>query len=110
MGKGRVEACGTPSSWGAPWSRAWNATQPEDTQPDKGGSGRNAAPSHSVAGDSRSAACGAMRLVDDTGSALRRPARWPTLAPAARQPAYCTELTLDELQAAWRGGRGRGHP
>ncbi|MEJ7926202.1 NAD(P)-binding domain-containing protein [Sphingobium sp. AN641] len=98
---------GTPESvWvsqqiGRPVIKAWNAvlaaTLAERGKP-AGAAGRIALP---VAGDDAKAKAVAMQLVDDTGfDALDA----GSLADSWRQqpgtPAYCTELTLDELNSA----------
>ncbi|MFJ7949408.1 NADPH-dependent F420 reductase [Streptomyces sp. NPDC096354] len=98
---GRVESEYTAKLLGRPVVKAWNAALAE-TQRTKGvpagTPGRIAIP---VAGDADEAKRVAMRLVDDTGF---DPYDAGTLADSWRQqpngPAYCTELTLDELPAA----------
>ncbi|MGX1560904.1 NADPH-dependent F420 reductase [Streptomyces sp. NPDC055506] len=98
---GAVESVHTSQLLGRPVVKAWNAALAE-TQRTKGvpagTPGRMAIP---VAGDSEEAKRVAMRLVDDTGF---DPYDAGTLAGSWRQqpmgPAYCTELTLDELPAA----------
>lgn len=98
---GVVESVYTSELLGRPVVKAWNAALAE-TQRTKGvpagTPGRIAIP---VAGDSEEAKRVAMRLVDDTGF---DPYDAGTLADSWRQqpmgPAYCTELTLDELPAA----------
>ncbi|MFC9131084.1 NADPH-dependent F420 reductase [Streptomyces massasporeus] len=99
--KGQVESVYTAELLGRPVVKAWNAALAE-TQRTKGvpagTPGRLAIP---VAGDSEEARKVAMSLVDDTGF---DPYDAGTLADSWRQqpnsPAYCTELTLDELPAA----------
>lgn len=101
VGKGEVESVWNAKQLGRPVVKAWNAALAE-TQRTKGvpagTPGRLAIP---VAGDSEEARRVAMRLVDDTGF---DPYDAGTLADSWRQqpnsPAYCTELTLDELPAA----------
>ncbi|MET7475953.1 NAD(P)-binding domain-containing protein [Streptomyces sp. NPDC005648] len=98
---GTTESVHTSELLGRPVIKAWNAALAE-TQRTKGvpagTPGRIAIP---VAGDSEEAKRVAMRLVDDTGF---DPYDAGTLADSWRQqpmgPAYCTELTLDELPAA----------
>ncbi|NUS12112.1 MAG: NAD(P)-binding domain-containing protein [Streptomyces sp.] len=98
---GTVESEYTAELLGRPVIKAWNAALAE-TQRTKGvpagTPGRIAIP---VAGDSEEAKRIAMRLVDDTGF---DPYDAGALADSWRQqpngPAYCTELTLDELPAA----------
>ncbi|WP_411149382.1 NADPH-dependent F420 reductase [Streptomyces sp. A30] len=98
---GQVESVYTAEQLGRPVIKAWNAALAE-TQRTKGvpagTPGRLAIP---VAGDSDKARKVAMSLVDDTGF---DPYDTGTLADSWRQqpnsPAYCTELTLDELPAA----------
>lgn len=98
---GEVESVYTSELLGRPVVKAWNAALAE-TQRTKGvpagTAGRIAIP---VAGDSEEAKRVAMRLVDDTGF---DPYDAGTVADSWRQqpmgPAYCTELTLDELPAA----------
>jgi 8-hydroxy-5-deazaflavin:NADPH oxidoreductase len=98
---GQVESVRTSEKLGRPVVKAWNAALAE-TQRTKGvpagTPGRIAIP---VAGDSEEARRVAMRLVDDTGF---DPYDAGVLADSWRQqpmgPAYCTELTLDELPAA----------
>ncbi|MFF0096092.1 NADPH-dependent F420 reductase [Streptomyces canus] len=98
---GQVESAYTAEQLGRPVVKAWNAALAE-TQRTKGvpagTPGRLAIP---VAGDSAEARKVAMQLVDDTGF---DPYDAGTLADSWRQqpnsPAYCTELTLDELPAA----------
>ncbi|MGW7295287.1 NADPH-dependent F420 reductase [Streptomyces xiamenensis] len=98
---GQVESVYTAELLGRPVVKAWNAalagTQQTRGLP-AGTPGRIAIP---VAGDSEQARRVAMRLVDDTGF---DPYDAGTLADSWRQqpnsPAYCTELTLDELPAA----------
>ncbi|MGW7280311.1 NADPH-dependent F420 reductase [Streptomyces sp. NPDC054844] len=99
--KGEVESVWNAKQLGRPVVKAWNAALAE-TQRTKGvpagTPGRLAIP---VAGDSGEARRVAMRLVDDTGF---DPYDAGILADSWRQqpnsPAYCTELTLDELPAA----------
>ncbi|KUN74241.1 NADP oxidoreductase [Streptomyces canus] len=98
---GQVESVYTAEQLGRPVVKAWNAALAE-TQRAKGvpagTPGRLAIP---VAGDTDQARRVAMQLVDDTGF---DPYDAGTLADSWRQqpngPAYCTELTLDELPAA----------
>ncbi|MGX1675373.1 NADPH-dependent F420 reductase [Streptomyces sp. NPDC055400] len=98
---GMVESEYTAKLLGRPVVKAWNAALAE-TQRTKGvvagTPGRIAIP---VAGDLAEAKRVAMRLVDDTGF---DPYDAGTLAESWRQqpngPAYCTELTLQELPAA----------
>ncbi|MGC9543987.1 NADPH-dependent F420 reductase [Streptomyces sp. UG1] len=98
---GEVESVWNAKQLGRPVVKAWNAALAE-TQRTKGvpagTPGRLAIP---VAGDTEEARRVAMRLVDDTGF---DPYDAGTLADSWRQqpnsPAYCTELTLDELPAA----------
>ncbi|MCQ9132168.1 NADPH-dependent F420 reductase [Streptomyces hilarionis] len=98
---GAVESVYISELLGRPVVKAWNAALAE-TQRTKGvpagTPGRLAIP---VAGDSEEAKRVAMTLVDDTGF---DPYDAGTLADSWRQqpmgPAYCTELTLDELPAA----------
>ncbi|RZB16067.1 NADP oxidoreductase [Streptomyces sp. F001] len=99
--KGQVESLWVAEQLGRPVVKAWNAALAE-TQRTKsvpaGTPGRIALP---VAADSDEARRVAMRLVDDTGF---DPYDAGVLADSWRQqpmgPAYCTELTLDELPAA----------
>ncbi|GGU14537.1 NADPH-dependent F420 reductase [Streptomyces coeruleorubidus] len=98
---GAIESVWNAEQLGRPVVKAWNAALAE-TQRTKGvpagTPGRIAIP---VAGDSEEARRVAMRLVDDTGF---DPYDAGTLADSWRQqpnsPAYCTELTLDELPTA----------
>lgn len=98
---GQVESVYTSELLGRPVVKAWNAALAE-TQRTRGvaagAPGRIAIP---VAGDSDDAKKVAMSLVDDTGF---DPYDAGPLADSWRQqpmgPAYCTELTLDELPAA----------
>lgn len=98
---GVVESVWNAEQLGRPVVKAWNAALAE-TQRAKGvptgTPGRLAIP---VAGDSEKARRVAMRLVDDTGF---DPYDAGVLADSWRQqpnsPAYCTELTLEELPAA----------
>jgi len=98
---GEVEGVWNAKQLGRPVVKAWNAALAE-TQRTRGvpagTPGRIAIP---VAGDSEEARRVAMQLVDDTGF---DPYDAGTLADSWRQqpnsPAYCTELTLDELPAA----------
>ncbi|MFH8978176.1 NADPH-dependent F420 reductase [Streptomyces sp. NPDC017890] len=98
---GAVESVWNAEQLGRPVVKAWNAALAE-TQRAKGvpagTPGRLAIP---VAGDSEEARRVAMRLVDDTGF---DPYDAGVLADSWRQqpnsPAYCTELTLEELPAA----------
>ncbi|WP_086561283.1 NADPH-dependent F420 reductase [Streptomyces africanus] len=98
---GEIESVWNAKQLGRPVVKAWNAALAE-TQRTKGlpagTPGRLAIP---VAGDSEQARRVAMQLVDDTGF---DPYDAGTLADSWRQqpnsPAYCTELTLDELPAA----------
>lgn len=98
---GQVESVYTSELLGRPVVKAWNAALAE-TQRTKGvpagTPGRIAIP---VAADSDEARRVAMRLVDDTGF---DPYDAGVLADSWRQqpmgPAYCTELTLEELPAA----------
>ncbi len=102
MDNGEVESVWNAKQLGRPVVKAWNAALAQ-TQRTKGvpagTPGRLAIP---VAGDSEEARRVAMQLVDDTGF---DPYDAGTLADSWRQqpnsPAYCTELTLDELPAAW---------
>ncbi|MFD5537994.1 NADPH-dependent F420 reductase [Streptomyces sp. NPDC127079] len=99
--EGKVESVHTSDLLGRPVVKAWNAALAE-TQRTRGvpagTPGRIALP---VAGDSEAARKVAMSLVDDTGF---DPYDAGPLADSWRQqpmgPAYCTELTLDELPAA----------
>ncbi len=101
MDNGEVESVWNAKQLGRPVVKAWNAALAQ-TQRTKGvpagTPGRLAIP---VAGDSEEARRVAMQLVDDTGF---DPYDAGTLADSWRQqpnsPAYCTELTLDELPAA----------
>ncbi|CAM5643187.1 hypothetical protein STAFG_0216 [Streptomyces afghaniensis 772] len=98
---GEIDSVWNAEQLGRPVVKAWNAALAE-TQRTKGvpagTPGRLAIP---VAGDSEEARRVAMQLVDDTGF---DPYDAGTLADSWRQqpnsPAYCTELTLDELPAA----------
>ncbi|MGW4386225.1 NADPH-dependent F420 reductase [Streptomyces sp. NPDC004685] len=98
---GQVESLRNVEQLGRPVVKAWNAAL-AGTQQTKGlpagTPGRIAIP---VAADSDEARRVAMRLVDDTGF---DPFDAGVLADSWRQqpgtPAYCTELTLDELPAA----------
>jgi predicted dinucleotide-binding enzyme len=98
---GAVESVWNAEQLGRPVVKAWNAALAE-TQRTRGvpagPPGRLAIP---VAGDFEEARRVAMQLVDDTGF---DPYDAGTLADSWRQqpnsPAYCTELTLDELPAA----------
>ncbi|USQ86217.1 NAD(P)-binding domain-containing protein [Streptomyces phaeoluteigriseus] len=98
---GEVESVWNAEQLGRPVVKAWNAALAE-TQRTRGvpagTPGRIAIP---VAGDTEEARRVAMQLVDDTGF---DPYDAGTLADSWRQqpnsPAYCTELTLDELPAA----------
>ncbi|WMI62061.1 NAD(P)-binding domain-containing protein (plasmid) [Streptomyces rochei] len=98
---GQVESVWNAEQLGRPVIKAWNAalagTQQTRGVP-AGTPGRIAIP---VAGDSEEAKRIAMQLVDDTGF---DPYDAGPLADSWRQqpngPAYCTELTLDELPAA----------
>ncbi|MFJ1811196.1 MULTISPECIES: NADPH-dependent F420 reductase [unclassified Streptomyces] len=98
---GEIESVWNAEQLGRPVVKAWNAALAE-TQRTRGvpagTPGRIAIP---VAGDSEEARRVAMQLVDDTGF---DPYDAGMLADSWRQqpnsPAYCTELTLDELPAA----------
>jgi predicted dinucleotide-binding enzyme len=98
---GEVDSVWNAEQLGRPVVKAWNAALAE-TQRTRGvpagTPGRLAIP---VAGDTEEARRVAMQLVDDTGF---DPYDAGTLADSWRQqpnsPAYCTELTLDELPAA----------
>ncbi|MFJ8001308.1 NADPH-dependent F420 reductase [Streptomyces sp. NPDC096310] len=98
---GKVESVYASELLGRPVTKAWNAAL-AGTQATKGvpagTPGRIAIP---VASDSDEARTVAMQLVDDTGF---DPYDAGVLADSWRQqpmgPAYCTELTLDELPAA----------
>ena len=98
---GQVETVRNAEKLGHPLVKAWNAALAE-TQRSKGlpagTPGRIAIP---VAADSDEARKVAMQLVDDTGF---DPYDAGVLADSWRQqpmgPAYCTELTLDELGPA----------
>jgi predicted dinucleotide-binding enzyme len=98
---GQVESVWNAEQLGRPVVKAWNAALAE-TQRTRGlpagAPGRIAIP---VAGDFEEARRVAMRLVDDTGFDAYDAG---PLADSWRQqpnsPAYCTELTLDELPAA----------
>ncbi|MEV7872680.1 NAD(P)-binding domain-containing protein [Streptomyces sp. NPDC088124] len=98
---GEVESVWHSKQLGRLVIKAWNAALAE-TQRTRGvpagTAGRIAIP---VAGDSDEAKRVAMQLVDDTGF---DPYDAGALADSWRQqpmgPAYCTELTLDELPAA----------
>ncbi|MFJ9197004.1 NADPH-dependent F420 reductase [Streptomyces flaveolus] len=100
-GGGQVESVYASGLLGRPVVKAWNAALAE-TQRTRGlpagTPGRIAIP---VAGDSAEAKKVAMSLIDDTGF---DPYDAGALADSWRQqpmgPAYCTELTLDELPAA----------
>lgn len=95
---GKVETVHNAEALGRPLVKAWNAAL-AGTQKDKGlpagTPGRIAIP---VAADSDDARRVAMQLVDDTGF---DPFDAGSLADSWRQqpmgPAYCTELTVDEL-------------
>ncbi|MFI7705453.1 NADPH-dependent F420 reductase [Nonomuraea sp. NPDC049480] len=98
---GEVESVWNAEQLGRPVVKAWNAAlaQTQRTRGVPAGTpGRLAIP---VAGDTEEARRVAMRLVDDTGF---DPYDAGVLADSWRQqpnsPAYCTELTLDELPAA----------
>ncbi|MGW3690746.1 NADPH-dependent F420 reductase [Streptomyces sp. NPDC005125] len=99
--KGQVESVRNSEALGRPVVKAWNAAL-AGTQQTKGvpagTPGRIAIP---VAADSDEARRVAMQLVDDTGF---DPFDAGVLAGSWRQqpmgPAYCTELTLDELGPA----------
>ncbi|MFI0242297.1 NADPH-dependent F420 reductase [Streptomyces sp. NPDC016845] len=98
---GQVESVYTAEQLGRPVVKAWNAALAETLRTrgvPAGTPGRIAIP---VAGDFDEARKVAMSLVDDTGF---DPYDAGTLADSWRQqpngPAYCTELTLDELPAA----------
>ncbi|MGQ4389320.1 NADPH-dependent F420 reductase [Streptomyces sp. SAS_270] len=98
---GQVESLWNAGQLGRPVVKAWNAAL-AGTQQTKGSvagtPGRIAIP---VAADSDEARRVAMRLVDDTGFDAHDAG---VLADSWRQqpgtPAYCTELTLDELAPA----------
>ncbi|MGA5194154.1 NADPH-dependent F420 reductase [Streptomyces exfoliatus] len=98
---GEVESVWNAEQLGRPVVKAWNAALAE-TQHGRGlpagTPGRLAIP---VAADSEQARRVGMQLVDDTGF---DPYDAGVLADSWRQqpnsPAYCTELTLDELPAA----------
>ncbi|WP_405475335.1 NADPH-dependent F420 reductase [Streptomyces sp. NBC_00009] len=98
---GQVESVWNAEQLGRPVVKAWNAALAE-TQRTRGlpagKPGRIAIP---VAADSEQARKVAMSLVDDTGF---DPYDAGILADSWRQqpngPAYCTELTLDELPTA----------
>lgn len=98
---GQVDSVWNAEQLGRPVVKAWNAALAE-TQRTKGAPagtpGRLAIP---VAGDFAEARRVAMHLVDDTGF---DPYDAGPLADSWRQqpnsPAYCTELTLDELPTA----------
>ncbi|MGW6604285.1 NADPH-dependent F420 reductase [Streptomyces sp. NPDC055036] len=98
---GQVESVRNAEALGRPLIKAWNAALAE-TQRTKGvlagTPGRIAIP---VAGDSEDARRVAMQLVDDTGF---DPYDAGALADSWRQqpmgPAYCTELTWDEMGTA----------
>ncbi|MEV8393589.1 MULTISPECIES: NAD(P)-binding domain-containing protein [unclassified Streptomyces] len=98
---GQVESVRNAEALGRPLVKAWNAALAE-TQRTKGvlagTPGRIAIP---VAGDSEDARRVAMQLVDDTGF---DPYDAGALADSWRQqpmgPAYCTELTWDEMGTA----------
>lgn len=98
---GEVESVWNAEQLGRPVVKAWNAALAE-TQRTRGvpagTPGRIAIP---VAADSTEARRVAMQLVDDTGF---DPYDAGVLADSWRQqpngPAYCTELTLDELPTA----------
>ncbi|CAM5268323.1 NADP oxidoreductase OS=Streptomyces tendae OX=1932 GN=F3L20_06560 PE=4 SV=1 [Streptomyces tendae] len=98
---GQVESVYTAELLGRPVVKAWNAALAETQRTQgvpAGTPGRIAIP---VAGDFEVARRVAMQLVDDTGF---DPYDAGPLADSWRQqpnsPAYCTELTLDELPAA----------
>ncbi|WP_326755196.1 NAD(P)-binding domain-containing protein [Streptomyces hirsutus] len=98
---GQLESVRNAEALGRPLVKAWNAALAE-TQRTKGvpagTPGRIAIP---VAADSEKARRVAMQLVDDTGF---DPYDAGVLADSWRQqpmgPAYCTELTLDEIGPA----------
>jgi predicted dinucleotide-binding enzyme len=98
---GQVESVRNAEALGRPLVKAWNAAV-AGTQRTKGvpagTPGRIAIP---VAGDCEEARRVAMQLVDDTGF---DPYDAGVLADSWRQqpmgPAYCTELTLDEMGPA----------
>ncbi|MGX1564663.1 NADPH-dependent F420 reductase [Streptomyces sp. NPDC055506] len=98
---GEVESVWNAKQLGRPLAKAWNAALAE-TQRTKGvpggTPGRIAIP---VAADSDEARRVAMRLVDDTGF---DPFDAGVLADSWRQqpgtPAYCTELTLEDMGQA----------
>ncbi|MFI2780790.1 NADPH-dependent F420 reductase [Streptomyces sp. ALB3] len=98
---GEVESVWNAEQLGRPVIKAWNAALAETQRirgVPAGTPGRIAIP---VAGDSEEAKRVAMQLVDDTGF---DPYDAGVLAESWRQqpmgPAYCTELTLEELPAA----------
>jgi 8-hydroxy-5-deazaflavin:NADPH oxidoreductase len=98
---GQPEAAWLQEQWGRPVIRAWNA-QFAHTLADEGKAhgepGRLALP---VAGDSAESKQLVMRLVDDTGFDAVDAG---TVAESWRQqmgtPAWCTELTADQLREA----------
>ena len=98
---GQPEAAWLQEQWGRPVIRAWNA-QFADTLADmgkaRGEPGRLALP---VAGDCAESKQLVMRLVDDTGFDAVDAG---TIAESWRQqmgtPAWCTELTADQLREA----------
>jgi 8-hydroxy-5-deazaflavin:NADPH oxidoreductase len=99
--EGQPETAWLQEQWGRPVIRAWNALF-ADTLAEKGKAhgepGRLAVP---VAGDSAEGKQLVMRLVDDTGFDAVDAG---TIAESWRQqfgnPAYCTELTADQLREA----------
>ncbi|WP_020133932.1 NADPH-dependent F420 reductase [Streptomyces sp. 351MFTsu5.1] len=98
---GAVESVHTSELLGRPVVKAWNAAL-AGTRRTKGvpagAPGRIAIP---VAGDSEEAKQVAMRLVDDTGfDPYDAGAPTDSWRQQPMGPAYCTELTLDELPAA----------
>ncbi|MEV5831456.1 NAD(P)-binding domain-containing protein [Spirillospora sp. NPDC052242] len=103
VGQGQVESLWVAEQLGRPVAKAWNAVL-EDTLKTKGvpagTPGRIALP---VAADSEEERRVAMRLVDESGF---DPFDAGKLADSWRQqpatPAYCTELSLDELGPALR--------
>ncbi len=103
VGQGQVESLWVAGRLGRPVVKAWNAVL-EETLKTRGAPagtpGRIALP---VAADSDQARRVAMRLVDESGF---DPFDAGGLADSWRQqpatPAYCTELTLDELGPALR--------
>jgi predicted dinucleotide-binding enzyme len=98
---GQVESLWNAAQLGRPVVKAWNAalaaTQQTKGVP-AGTPGRIAIP---IAADSDEARRVAMRLVDDTGfDAFDAGALVDSWRQQPGTPAYCTELTLDDLEPA----------